>query len=35
MKDKWTREEIRDFIEGFVGFGCLFWIIFMMNIIGG
>lgn len=33
--DEYQREEIRDAIEGFIGFGSLFWIIFMTAIIGG
>lgn len=33
--DEYQREEIKDAIAGFVGFGSLFWIIFMISIIGG
>lgn len=28
------REEIKDYIEGFVGFACLFLICFMLSVIG-
>jgi hypothetical protein len=29
------REDIKDFVEGLIGFGSLFVIIFMMMVIGG
>ena len=28
-------EELRDHIEGFMGFASLFWLCFMMSVIGG
>jgi hypothetical protein len=34
-KKQEKREDIRAFAEGFFGFGGLFFIIFMMSVIGG
>ena len=28
-------EDLKDYIEGFIGFGSLFFICFMLSVIGG